>query len=307
VTFSATATDLVDGTDPVTCTPASGSTFAFGQTTVNCTVTDKHRNTTSGSFTVTVSPGIGLVVLEPSASRALQLSGGASLQVKSGSIYVDSSSADGADLSGSARLTMSSLFLAGGDQLSGTASISGAVVKGSPRVPDPLAWMPVPSTSGLSVRSTSSLTISNSQKATLSPGVYEGAVQVIGNASASLNPGIYYLEGGLTLSNSASLSGSGVLIYNASPTSGISVSGTGSVTLTPMTTGAYAGLTIFQNRTSPGAVTITASGTMSLHGTIYAAGAPLTISGGSNLPTLGTLDVARTITVTGSGTAVVSQ
>jgi hypothetical protein len=54
VTFSATATDLVDGALAVTCSPASGSTFAIATTTVQCSATDAHHNTTHGSFTVTV-------------------------------------------------------------------------------------------------------------------------------------------------------------------------------------------------------------------------------------------------------------
>ncbi|HEX7192491.1 MAG TPA: HYR domain-containing protein [Thermoanaerobaculia bacterium] len=54
VTFTATATDLVDGTDTVTCTPASGSTFALGTTSVQCSSTDLHGNTAHGSFNVTV-------------------------------------------------------------------------------------------------------------------------------------------------------------------------------------------------------------------------------------------------------------
>ena len=54
VTFSATATDAVDGPLAVTCVPASGSTFAIGVTIVTCSATDSHGNTTSGTFTVTV-------------------------------------------------------------------------------------------------------------------------------------------------------------------------------------------------------------------------------------------------------------
>ena len=55
VTYTATATDLVDVTDPVVCTPPSGSTFNLGTTTVNCSATDAHGNTATGSFTVTVN------------------------------------------------------------------------------------------------------------------------------------------------------------------------------------------------------------------------------------------------------------
>ncbi|MBV8080273.1 MAG: VCBS repeat-containing protein [Actinobacteria bacterium] len=55
VRFTATATDLVDGSDPVSCAPASGSSFPIGTTTVNCSSHDAHGNATTGSFTVTVS------------------------------------------------------------------------------------------------------------------------------------------------------------------------------------------------------------------------------------------------------------
>ena len=54
VTFTASASDLVDGSVAVSCTPASGSTFATGTTTVNCSASDTRGNTANGSFVVTV-------------------------------------------------------------------------------------------------------------------------------------------------------------------------------------------------------------------------------------------------------------
>jgi hypothetical protein len=54
VSYTTSATDIVDVTDPVTCSPASGSLFAIGTTTVNCSSTDLHGNTSTKSFTVTV-------------------------------------------------------------------------------------------------------------------------------------------------------------------------------------------------------------------------------------------------------------
>ena len=56
VTFSASAMDLVDGPVPVTCTPACGSTFPAGTTSVSCSAKDKVGNSASGSFNVTVPP-----------------------------------------------------------------------------------------------------------------------------------------------------------------------------------------------------------------------------------------------------------
>jgi hypothetical protein len=55
VTWTATATDTEDDPDPTpTCTPASGSHFDLGTTTVDCSATDSGGLTTSGSFDVTV-------------------------------------------------------------------------------------------------------------------------------------------------------------------------------------------------------------------------------------------------------------
>lgn len=51
---SPTATDVVDGSPSVGCSPASGTTFPVGTTTVTCTATDGSGNSASASFTVEV-------------------------------------------------------------------------------------------------------------------------------------------------------------------------------------------------------------------------------------------------------------
>ncbi|MBI5562933.1 MAG: HYR domain-containing protein, partial [Deltaproteobacteria bacterium] len=56
VTYTVTANDAVSGAVAVTCSPASGSTFAIGTTTVNCSATDGANNTATASFNVTVTP-----------------------------------------------------------------------------------------------------------------------------------------------------------------------------------------------------------------------------------------------------------
>ncbi|WP_158263782.1 PxKF domain-containing protein [Deinococcus arcticus] len=55
VPYSASATDAEDGALSPVCTPASGSTFALGTTTVTCTVEDSGGLSASGTFTVTVA------------------------------------------------------------------------------------------------------------------------------------------------------------------------------------------------------------------------------------------------------------
>ena len=53
-TWVAGANDLVDGSVPVSCDPASGATFALGAHAVACSATDAHGNTAQGGFQVSV-------------------------------------------------------------------------------------------------------------------------------------------------------------------------------------------------------------------------------------------------------------
>jgi hypothetical protein len=71
VTYSATSTDLVDGSRPVTCDVPSGSTFPLGTATVQCTATDTHNNTAHGSFTVTVQDTTPPAIVSITASPAV--------------------------------------------------------------------------------------------------------------------------------------------------------------------------------------------------------------------------------------------
>lgn len=75
--FTASATDNVDGSLTATCTPASGSGFPFGSTTVTCTAKDAAGNTGSDSFVVTVQDKTAPVVTvhEPAAVEATGPSG----------------------------------------------------------------------------------------------------------------------------------------------------------------------------------------------------------------------------------------
>ncbi|HKW02873.1 MAG TPA: HYR domain-containing protein [Vicinamibacterales bacterium] len=90
VNFVATSSDIVDGSLPVTCTPPSGSLFAGGTTTVNCTATDSHGNVASGSFTVTVNLPlppltygfVGVLNLPPPAGKKFNAGSSVPLQFR---------------------------------------------------------------------------------------------------------------------------------------------------------------------------------------------------------------------------------
>ncbi|MEY3895206.1 MAG: glucuronoxylanase XynC, partial [Verrucomicrobiota bacterium] len=58
VNFSTSAVDAVSGTLATTGTPASGSTFPLGTTTVTVTASDAASNPASATFTITVTPAV---------------------------------------------------------------------------------------------------------------------------------------------------------------------------------------------------------------------------------------------------------
>jgi hypothetical protein len=179
---------------------------------------------------------------------------------------------------------------------------------GQAAVADPLASLAVPSTTGMTVRSTATLSIGGSTVITLQPGLYIGGINIGGAAKVTLAPGVYYFQGGgFTVGGSATVTGTGVMLYNApaKSTDQINVSGAASLTLTAATTGTYAGMTIFQARTATAQLVVSGSGKVNVTGTVYAAAALVNISGAAAIDTFGTSLIADDLLVTGSGELVV--
>ncbi len=74
VSFTTSATDLVDGVVPVLCVPPSGSTFPLGATAVACSAADVHGNGSNGGFSVTVVDTTPPTVIVP-ADIAVEATG----------------------------------------------------------------------------------------------------------------------------------------------------------------------------------------------------------------------------------------
>jgi hypothetical protein len=129
----------------------------------------------------------------------------------------------------------------------------------------------------------------------------------------SISPGIYYLKGGgFFVSERASVTdlGKGVLLYNAASklVDIISLTGLGSLSLSPMKSGPYQGITIFQDRNSAAGISILGNDRTSITGTIYAAQAVLGITAtggvdrkGNPLDQIGSLLLVADLSITGRG------
>ena len=245
-------------------------------------------SSTTSAATIVISQSI--IVLDPTASGALDLSGNASIKV-AGGVYVDSSSASALEASGNAQISATAIDVHGGVQKSGNASFNPAVVTKAGIVSDPLAGLPVPATSGVTNYGGESL--SGNSKATIKPGIYS-SIAVSGNAVLTMDAGLYIIEGGgFQVSGNASVTGAGVTLYNAGskfPNSGgsfgaISLSGNGTVELSPSATGAYAGVLIIQPAANTQALAFSGNAMAGVTGTVYAPGTELVESGNAQVST----------------------
>jgi hypothetical protein len=172
-------------------------------------------------------------------------------------------------------------------------------------IADPLADLPAPP----SVRFSRAVDLSQGSL-TINPAEYSHII-VSGTGKLTMNPGIYIITGGgFSVSSQGTVTGTGVMIYNAGsnfPRAGgdfgrIALSGHGKVMLTAPTTGAYAGVLIFQSRDNPRTLSLSGFSLLGFVSTIYApdAGASMTDQGSiqSSL-------IVKSLTMT--GTSFVNQ
>jgi hypothetical protein len=108
------------------------------------------------------------------------------------------------------------------------------------------------------------------------------------------------------MTSTGGISGSNVLIYSAG-TGNISITGSGSLNLSPPTSGTYKGISIFQERSSNKQISVTAQGNMNVSGTLYAASAKFTLTAQGNYSNpFGSQWIAYQLVVTGSGSFTVN-
>jgi hypothetical protein len=242
-----------------------------------------------------------ILVLDPSGSAAVTMSGLTQVTAKNGSVVVDSTSTMSILSSGSPSITTPELDLSGGVTFSGTNPNKATVTKtGQASTPDPLAGIAAPSSSGMTVQSNSAINLTTTMTRTISPGVYNGGFTLSGSSTLNMNPGIYYINGGgLSLSGSSGITGNGVFIYNTGG-GAINLSGTGTIALSPMTSGTYQGITVFQDRSSSVGATMSGGSNINNTGTFYFPGSRLTLSGTSGVAAMGAQVIAKDLTFSGT-------
>jgi hypothetical protein len=246
----------------------------------------------------------GILVLDPSSSGSLSSNGGSSVTTNA-KIIVDSNSASATTVVGGGTLTAPEFDITGvpGTSTSGGGTINGTILDGQVPTPDPLAYLPEPDPSTMTVQSKHTVKLQNQGSLSLQPGVYQGGINVTGG-NLTLAPGIYYMDGGpFSFSGTGSLTAEGVMIVEAPQSNPdvISITGTGTINLSPMTTGLYQGISLWQERTSTNTLTVSGGGSGSITGTFYAQHGTLKVSG-SGGQGVGSQYISWDVVLAGNGT-----
>jgi Flp pilus assembly protein TadG len=245
---------------------------------------------------------VGIHVLDLHAPSALRGTGGALANVTGGAaVIVNSDAATAAVTTGGSTLAASRFEITGGTSGGG---FIGDVRLGTPPQPDPLRHIPEPAMSGLSDQSNGPKHYSNGNR-TIAPGVYHGGISITGQANVTMQPGIYYMDGGgFSMTGQGNLLANGVMIFNApkQPSDAINISGSngGSVTMTPPDSGTYKGLTLFQQRSAGHTMTISGNGSFFVTGTFYAPGGLLTVTGNGG-GSIGSQYISLLLDINGGG------
>jgi Putative Flp pilus-assembly TadE/G-like len=242
--------------------------------------------------------------LDPAASQALNIVGGITTTFNCG-IMVNSSSNSALNVSGGSHLTAPFIGVVGKATLGGGSSWSPVPTTGVTAAIDPLANLAKPASAGNCDYTNKA--VGNGNPATLSPGIYCGGIDISGGSHVVFSAGTYIIRGGgVTISNGAVITGSGVTVFNTAatgyPYGAITLNGGTTVTLAAPTTGPLAGILFFQDSSVGAAVGSTFSNGTSatLNGTLYFPTTPLTFSGGSTSNY--TIIIAKTVGFSGGAT-----
>jgi Flp pilus assembly protein TadG len=252
--------------------------------------------------------GLGCVLsLDPHASGATNGQGSTTVNLSGCSLYDNSDNTTALVAGGSARISALSVGVVGGISGSENIAATQGIKTGGGPVLDPYAKDSFPSFSSCSQQNYVGKDIE-----TINAGVYCGGMKFNAGANVTLNPGIYYLDGGsFTVNGGATVSGNGVtLVFTKKSSSNwatATINGNATVALTPPKSGSTAGIVVFGDRNIPLGTTFKFNGGASqyLAGAIYVPTGAITFAGGVGASSSCTQIVGNTVSFVGNSSLAI--
>ncbi len=240
-----------------------------------------------------------ILALDKSASGAVTFTGSSSATLESCNVHSNSTANDAVTVIGSGVVSTPCISAVG--EVSYTSGLTMdtcvAPIEYADAVDDPFAGVPDPSTSD-PCEPTNTFAGPPGTAYTIDAGRYCGGLSIKRNVT--MNPGVYVVDGGsFTIESSGEVFGAGITLYLTNGAT-VSIAGTADVDISAPTTGDYAGVLFFVDRSEPNATHIFngASGSR-LDGAIYAASGHVVVAGTSTVGGGCTQIVANTVEITG--------
>jgi Flp pilus assembly protein TadG len=269
----------------------------------------------------------------------VSVTGSGSFSASNCTLYDDSSSSNALTLTGSGSISAKNIAIVGSYKDTGSGSIHpNPPTTGIAPAADPLANIPTPTVSTGTCSSNCTKSFSGSSNNSIGPGTYNsisntgsgtltltpgnyiingnlsntgsgnlvlgagnytitGSFTTSGSGALTLGAGNYTVQGNLSLTGSGALTGIGVTFFTQGSTA---VTGSGSMDLEAPTSGTYDGVMFFQDRSDTQTMSLTGSGGATFKGIVYAAAAPVTLTGSGSW-NIDADFITDSITLTGSG------
>lgn len=210
-----------------------------------------------------------ILALDPSSESAFFVENGTMI-ADGCAVRINSDDSAALDVTSNGVMDTIETCVRGGTRILG--SVTPPPATGCPAVPDPLAGLEEPVV-GACNTTTTNLVLSAPTTHNLTPDVYCGGLEIKGQATVHLAPGVYIMKNGpFTVTGQANVTGNGVTIFLTGPGAVVDMGGSGTIDLSAPLTGDFAGVLIFEDRDNPPlqAHTFRGGSSKSYSGVIYA-------------------------------------
>jgi len=269
------------------------------QATVFMNVLGQGSMTVSGRAVAALGSTQNCVYALNTSGTDIALSGGVNVQSPGCAFYADSTSAADLTIQGNSTLNAQGINLAGG-YTNSSSTLTPTPTVGIAQVSDPLAYLSAPSFTTSSCLANPNL--GGGGTFTIGPATSTGTIcynglQIGNGATVTFRPGIYVINGAMTVNGGSPVTGAGVTFYF--PVGGsLTFSNGASFNLSAPTSGTYDGILFYQNRSNATTASIQGGTTSTFAGILYFPDAKISISGGSNTAMYASI-VAGSLTCTG--------
>ena len=259
----------------------------------------------------------GCIYLLASSGTDLQMNNDAQFTATGCGIIVDSAtnsnnSSTAVAVSGSANLTSPTLAIVGGDWVDNSGSaITATVTTGITSQPDPLSSMAAPTVSGcvsdpLSNYGNGGSTYTVGPSSSTGSVCYNSLTLGANGDHVTVNPGLYIINGNLTVDSATISGGSGVTFYITGGGS-VNIAQGATISLSAPTTGTYAGVLFFQDRSDSSAAQFQGGANSTIKGTLYFPDATVNIANGTSTTGFQAPIVAQKLLMAGGATVTDSN